>query len=141
MRRVFVVVATFVALNTGGFWAYRAIQPEPAAASVPAASDETFSRSAVSIQPKPTETASEVVPEPVERAPAKTFVSAPTPSPRAEPEEEKSVPRAPTRRAHHAPAIPAQKPKAQESRPVEKSNAGIQKSALEMDDNPYKRGE
>lgn len=149
MRRVLVVVATFVALNTGGFFVYRALQPESAAASAPTASDETFSRPAASIQPKPTKTASEIEPQPSESNSEKTIVSPPTSlreeeperEPATEPEDGKRVKRAPTRRVHRAPPAPVQKAKAPESRPAEQSKSGIQDSVLEMDDNPYKRGE
>ncbi len=145
MRRVLVVVATFVALNTGGFWAYRALQPEPAAASAPAASDETFSRPAVPIQPKPTQNTPKIVPSTVENDSAKSIVSEPTPSRDEEPEEvhddEQPVKRAPTRRVRRSTSTPVQKPKAPESQPAKQSNSGIQNPVLEMDDNPYKRGE
>ena len=145
MRRVLVVVATFVALNTGGFWAYRALQPEPAAASAPAASDETFSREPESIQPKSTEIVPEVVPTPVENDSANSLVSEPTISREEEAEEvrdeEQPVKRAPTRRVRRATPTPTPKQKTPAVRPAEQSNSGIQNPVLEMDDNPYKRGE
>lgn len=152
MRRVLVVVATFVALNTGGFLTYRALQPESAAApapAAPAASDETFSRPAATIQPKSTPTPSTRSPEPEQIYPEKSIVSPPTNSPEEEPETEpaheqertKQVKRAPTRRVNREPAAAAPKTKAPESQPAEQPKSGIQKSVLEMDDNPYKRGE
>jgi hypothetical protein len=145
MRRVLVVVATFVALNTGGFLTYRALQPESAVASTPAANGETFSRPAVTIQPKPSKTSSEIVPDPAVQDSQNSIVSEPTLAPEEEPEaapdDEKEVKRAPTRRVHRAPAAPVQKVKAPENRPPEQSNSGIRNPVLEMDDNPYKRGE
>lgn len=145
MRRVLVVVATFVALNTGGFLTYRALQPESAAASAPAADDETFSRPAAVIQPNPTTAAPEAPPEPEESHSTRSTVSPPTTPPEADDERdrdhEKHVKRAPSRRVHRATTPAQQKTKPTESLPAEQPKSGIQNSVLEMDDNPYKRGE
>jgi hypothetical protein len=140
MMRVFAVVASFVALNTGGFFAYRALQPEPSHedASVAPPSEPTVSRPAVSIQPKQTKIAPAVPPEAPQEDSPKTIVLEPTTSD----EEKPSAPATrPTRRVRRTKTTSTEKPKRVETQSSEKSKSPIQNSVMEMDDNPYKRGE
>jgi hypothetical protein len=139
MMRVLSVVASFVALNTGGFLAYRALQPEHAAATkaVPA-SAETISRPPETIQPKPTEMAPKEAPKPAETFSKKSTVSEATSS--AE-ENTTPPPRQTPHRIRRSSTQAAPKAKPVESQSKENTNPPIQNSVMEMDDNPYKRGE
>lgn len=138
MMRVLAVVASFVALNTGGFFAYRALQPEHAEANVAPASATTVSRPPVSIQPKQTKIVAPDPPEAPQEDSPKTIVSEPT-----TPDEEKpSAPATPvTRRVRRTRTPSVEKPKRAETQSSEKPKSPIQNSVMEMDDNPYKRGE
>jgi hypothetical protein len=138
MIRVLAVVATFVALNTGGFLAYRALQPEHAAVA-PSAPIETISRPAAPIQPKPPQKAPETAPEPAEVHSPKMIVSEPTATDEEDPAAAETP--SPTRRLRRPKTVSPSKSKEIESQSSEKAKAPIQNSVMEMDDNPYKRGE
>ncbi len=124
MLRVLAVVATFVVLNAGGFIAYRATRPARAALIPPAASEPTLARPVTPIHPiLPT------TPPPIHSAP-------PTVTETTPPVEEKPVERS-------KPRVRVVRPtRARAAKPVVKeAPSPASEKLLEMEANPYKRGE
>jgi hypothetical protein len=137
MLRIIAIVGAFVGLNTGGFVAYRAFQPDHAAPVPPAASEATISRPPPTIQPKPSETAHSPEADRPQQVFADPIVSKPTPA-----VEEKPPTRTPARtRVRHTTQSPPTKPKLKESLIPPQSPSPSKNRLLEMEANPYKRGE
>ncbi|HVK83313.1 MAG TPA: hypothetical protein VM513_04350 [Kofleriaceae bacterium] len=137
MLRVLAVVATFVVLNAGGFVAYRALQPVHAALIPPAASETTFARPVAPIHPKSTASPSKIEVEPTPVDSPSTIVSEATAS-AAEKPPARTTPRVrvarPTRSVVSKPALgESLKSKEVKSTPSDR--------LLDMESNPYKRGE
>jgi hypothetical protein len=159
MIRIIGVVAAFVVLNASGFVVYRELHTTDASAGNPAAAppanQETLARPPVASQPKPIAPEKTVVVEPETPPPidasstdnSKNTVSEHTKSPVDVPSVHSPKPLPPRPRAAEivrpvapaktaaAPAKPAPETKPDTAKEKEKDKV------LEMEGNPYKRGE
>ena len=132
MTRILVVVASFVVLNTVGFIAYRSSRPVAAAHPAPQA-EPTLSAPARLPQPKPTESTAHTVAPSAPSDVADPAVSKPTDLP--ERVVAKPLAAQPTRTV----PIKRRAPEPVTNRPTEKKPQ--KDGVLDMDENPYKRGE
>ena len=146
MKRIGGVVLAFVVANTVGFVAYRELSTSEAAPAPPSSSAATLAREPAPIQPKPTP------PQPT-LPDEKTIVSPPTPPPPVEEQAPHPLPvpaerprpiskSIPPKRVEKTtpPPAPSVKPAA-ETKPVAEPKPAEKDHLLDMDSNPYKRGE
>lgn len=144
MMRILGVVVVFLALNISGFFIYRASFSVEAAAISPSMIPHTFSREPAQSQPKV---------EDVSRAHPTTIVEQ---MPISQPEEHFAKPAvlphtAPSKTTHSRPRVEAvshsSSPEAAapappiEKKPAESAVKSDKTNVLEMEGNPYKRGE
>lgn len=133
MIRIALVVSAFVVANAAGFLAYRSTSRTVAPLRTSPASEATMAPPAIQIQRKPSEIA---IPTPAPALPSDVANSA---VPKLT-NQKSAVPSAKPLAGHAVrPAIRKPVSEKPDAKPVEKS--AEKNAVLDMDENPYKRGE
>jgi hypothetical protein len=148
MMRILGVVVVFLALNISGFFVYRASFSVEAATIPPSMIPHTFSREAPPIQPKPEAVSHAHPATAVEQAPIaqpETHFTEPAVVPHTPPikvNQEAKRPRAKVEAVSRSSAPQNDTPApVVERKPAEPATKPEKNSVLEMEGNPYKRGE
>jgi len=148
MMRILGVVVVFLALNVSGFFVYRASFSVEAATIPPSMIPHTFSREASPSQPKPEPVSHAHPATAVEQAPIaqpETHFTEPpvvphTPSVKVSQEAKHLRPKAEAVSRNSAPQVDTPVPVV-EKKPPEPAVKPEKNNVLEMEGNPYKRGE
>lgn len=148
MMRILGVVVVFLALDIGGFYIYRSSFSVEAAAIPPSMIPHTFSRESAPIQPKVEDVARAHATTIVEQTPitqpeahvAKQAVLTHTTQTKTGDQMKHARPRVEAVSHSSSPEVPAPAPVV-EKKPAEPVAKPDKSGVLEMEGNPYKRGE